>query len=368
MDRNLHEWYLDVEIVPQNGQMEKRLLGIKKCVEFLEKEKDSDTIIAWIAALVELYYGIPSSEEIKNAFADFFSSEDSSFSVRYVQELALLAGATLAALSEESDYFELAELLTLAVSFSRTPISAPRILEHIHAQFDADRVKLREDAEKVSIKLPSAEKIGELEKMNADEDTDMTEQVAEIIRFLKEFQTSYSDLRKQIQQFESAISSYKEESQLLWWILSEWSEMLRCSLHKVKGKMACLVLGWEGAGKVETFPGPYAMEGVIQKQLRTCMDGTGEATSFVLGEIVANAAPELQADVIRACQNVSLADMLPLCSALVRSNNTESEGEWYPKYCRELLDGADFSPRTLWEYSWQIYLERLVLRCCSELY
>lgn len=367
MDRNLHEWYLDVEIVPQDGQLERRLLGIKKCVETLEKEKNTDNVIAWIVVLVELYYGLPSSEETKKAFADFFSAEDSSFSVRYAQELALLAGATLAALAKDSVYSDLAELLPLAVSFSRTPASAPGILEHIRIQFDVDRVKLRENAEKVSIKQFPAKQIAELEKMNVDGNTDATEQIAEIIRILKVFQTSYSDLKKQIQQFDSAKSIYQEESQLLWWILSEWSEILHCSLHTVKVKTACLVLGWEGAGIVENFPGPYAMEGVVQKQLRNCVDGTGETALFTLNEIVANAAPELRTDVIKACQNASLADMLPLCSALVRSNNTENESEWYPKYCRELLGGIDVPPRAFWEYSWQIYLERLVLRYCSEL-
>lgn len=367
MNRNLHEWYLDVEIVLRDGQLEKRLLGIKKCVETLEKEESSDNVIAWIVALVELYYGIPSSEETKNAFADFFSAEDSSFSVRHAQELALLAGATLAALSEDSVYFELAELLSLAVSFSRTPASTPGILEQIHAQFDADRIELREKAEKVSIKPLPTKQIAELEEINAEGDTDASEQIAEIIRILKVLQTSYTDLKKQMQEFSSATSIYKEDSQLLWWILSEWSETLHCSLHAVNVKTACLILGWEYAGIVENFPGPYAMEGVVQKQLRTCVDGTGEVASFTLSEIIANAAPELRADVIKACQNASLAGMLPLCSALVRSDNTESENEWYPKYCREFLGGTDVTSRASWEYAWQMYLERLVLRCCSEL-
>ena len=39
MNRNLHEWYLDVGIILQDGQLEKRVLGIEKCVEALEKEK-----------------------------------------------------------------------------------------------------------------------------------------------------------------------------------------------------------------------------------------------------------------------------------------------------------------------------------------
>ncbi len=367
MNRNLHEWYLDVEIIPRDGQIEKRLTGIKNCVENIEKEKNSDNVISWIVTLVKLYYGIPVDEGAKNAFADFFSTEDSSFSVRYAQELALLAGATLADLAEDSSYFDFAELLSLAVSFSRTPVSTPGILKYICTQFDADRIELREKAEKVSIKPLPTKQIAELEKISAEGNTDASEQIAEIIRILKVLQTSCTDLKKQMQEFGSATSIYKEDSQLLWWILSEWSEMLHCSLHTVKVKTACLVLGWEGAGMVENFPGPYAMEGAVQKQLRTCVDGTEEIAPFTLGEIVANAAPGLRADVIKACQNTSLADMLPLCSALVRSDNTESEDEWYPKYCRELLSGTDIMPRASWEYAWQIYLERLVLRYCSKL-
>ncbi len=367
MNRNLHEWYLDVEIILQDGQLEKRHMGIKKCVEAIGKEKSSDNVIIWIVALVKLYYGIPTDEETKNAFADFFSAEDSSFSVRHARELALLAGATLADLAEDSSYFDFAELLTLAVSFGRTPALAPGILEHIRAQFDADRIGLREKEGNILIKPFPTKQITELEKMNTEGSTDASEQITEIIGILKIFQTSYSDFKKQVQQFNSTMSIYKEESQLLWWLLSEWSEMLHSSLHSVKVETACLVLGWECAGMVENFPGPYAMEGVVQKQLKNCMDVTGEIAPYMLSKIVANAAPGLRAEVIKACQDASLAGMLPLCSALVRSDNTESEDEWYPKYCREFLGGSDVTPRAAWEYAWQIYLERLVLRCYSEL-
>ena len=52
MNHNLHEWYLDVEIILQDGQLEKRLLGIEKCVETLEKDKNTGNVIAWIVSLV----------------------------------------------------------------------------------------------------------------------------------------------------------------------------------------------------------------------------------------------------------------------------------------------------------------------------
>lgn len=367
MNHNLHEWYFDVEIILQGGQLEKRLLGIEKCVETLEKDKNTGNVIAWIVSLVKLYYGIPANKEIINAFADFFSAEDSSFSVRHAQELALLAGATLVALADDSAYCEFTELLSLAVSFGRKPASTPGILDHIRIQFNANRIKLRENAEIFSTKPFPTKQITELEKANSEGNMETTEQITEIIHILKAFQTSYSDLRKQVQQFGNTASIYKEESQLLWWILSDWSELLSCSLHTLKVKTACLVLGWEGAGMVENFPGPYAMEGVVQKQLGTCEDGTEDIAPVTLSEVVANAATELRVDVIEACQNVSLADMLPLCSALIRSDNTESVDEWYPKYCREVLCETGSSTRAFWEYAWQIYLERLVIRYCNEL-
>ena len=367
MDRNLHEWYLDVGIILQDGQLEKRLQGVKKCVAALEKEKESGTVITWITTLVKLYYGIPADEETINLFADFFSTGDPSFSVRNTQELALLAGATLVALAENSSYFDLVELLSLAVSFSRTPTSTPGILEHIRSQFDTDRIELREKEKDVSIKPFPAKQIIELEKMNTTENAEESEQITEIINILKAFQTSYSDLRKRVQQLGTATSIYKEDSQLLWWILSEWSEMLHCSLHTLKGKATCLDLGWEADGMVENFPGPYDIEGVMKKQLRDCEDGSEDSASFTLSEIIASAASELRSDVVKAYGNASLADMLPLCSALVHSNNTESEREWYPKYRREFLGGKDIPPKTFLDYAWQIYLERLVLRCCIKL-
>lgn len=367
MNCNLHEWYLDVGIFLQDGQLEKRLLGIRECVEAIEKEKNSDNAIAQIVTLVKLFYGIPADEGTRNSFAEFFSTEDSSFSVRYTQELALLAGATLVALAENSSYSDLAELLTLAVSFSRTPTSTMEILKRIRTQFDENRIKLREKTRSVSVKSFPAKQITELEKMIAEGNAEESQQITEIIKVLKVFQASYSDLRTQVQQLGAATSIYKEDSQLLWWILSEWSELLHCSLHEVKSKTACLVLGWEGAGKVENFPGPYAMEGVVQKLLRTCEDGSDEIVSFTLSEIIANTASELRADVIKEFQNTSLANMLPLCSAIIRSDNTESVDEWYPKYRREFLGGIDAPSRTMHEYAWQIYLERLVLLCRNEL-
>lgn len=61
-----------IERVKEKGQVEKRILGIKKCVGGLEKEKNSDNAIVWISTLVKLYYGIPADEETRNSFADFF--------------------------------------------------------------------------------------------------------------------------------------------------------------------------------------------------------------------------------------------------------------------------------------------------------
>lgn len=367
MNRDLHEWYLDDGIILQDGQLEKRLQGIRKCVETVEKEKISDNAISQIVTLVKLYYGIPIDEEKRSLFSDFFFAEDSSFSVRNVQELALLAGATLVALAKNSSYSYLAELLTLVVSFIRTPTSTTEILKHIRTKFDVDRIKLREETRSVSVKSFPAKQITELEKLNAEGNTEESQQITEIIKILRAFQTSFSDLKTQVQLLGDATSVYKEDSQLLWWILSEWSEVLHCSLHTVKSKTACLVLGWEGAGIVEHFPGPYAMEGALQKLLKTCVDEAGEDASFTLNQIIACAAPKLRTDVIEACQKASFSDMLPLCSALIRSENTENDDEWYPKYRRELLGGIDDPSRTIQDYAWQIYLERLVLLCRNEL-
>lgn len=137
MIKNFNEWYIDVNLAPQEGQIEKRL----ECIADYAKSVDANDI----CNLVNLYYGLTTDKEDLESFASVFIEKDPSFSSRYTKELSLLAGATLLEISTENiDYSSFAELLTLTTSFYKKPSSALRALEQIIKRFNIDRIAIRE--------------------------------------------------------------------------------------------------------------------------------------------------------------------------------------------------------------------------------
>lgn len=141
MNKKFNDWYVDVCLSPQEGQIEKRI----KCVEeFAENIKIED-----ILSLAKLYYGRQVEDVQRDRIAAVFSKIDATFSARYSEELALLAGCVLLEIAENNpDYDSLAEQLVLSIYFCGEPIATPEIKQAIQEQYDKDRIHLRESSVK----------------------------------------------------------------------------------------------------------------------------------------------------------------------------------------------------------------------------
>ena len=349
MNKNLNEWYIDMSIVQQDGQLQKRTAAIESCAKGASREQ--------IITLVKLYFGLPILDEDKNNFASLFTANDSSFSVRYSEELALLAGATLVEIAEKnSKYDSFAELLAITTSLFRKPISSVGILEAIKVQFDNDRIAIREKINDSKVDILSQKSISDftayIEENTWDESapTKLTGLLSEIIKAIDELRQSQE--------------TFQEDSQILWWMQSKWSETLACPLKSVDKNRGCLMLGWEAADIITYLPGPYSMEGIIESALSECK---GKAAKSGLAEIVLQADKKFTSIVKQRLSKSQLIDMLPLCKAIICADNTETPEEWYPKYKKEAIGTRDDPQLTLFQYSWQMYLECLTASCYDAL-
>lgn len=357
MNANFIEWYHDVSIFLQKGQMEKRTAAIENYVASITLEQ--------IVILVKLYYGMPVGDKEERAFASVFSSEDPNFSFKFKSELVLLAGAVLVELAENSDYSSLVELLTLSVSFLRKPVSSIEMQSVIRDCFDQHRIKLREDLGALSCQIPNPKEIAALEKSIKVKSSFADTAMAEVVTILKTYRTCFANISKNFYELSKRQSIYEEDSRLLWWMMAEWSETYHRRLCSLEANDACLALGWEAAGHVTNYPGPYAMEGIIQKQLEVCRGADG---SIDLAELVETTDSGIKREIIHACASIGpLMDLLPVYSAVSRADSTESTDEWYPKYKKEMMGPDSSATHTLQEYAWQMYLERLVVCCKNEL-
>lgn len=357
VSNNLKEWYIDVCIAPVEGQLEKRV----ECIQSYAEQVDATGIIS----LVKMYYGIDVSEAFITSFADHFSENDESFSARYKKELILLVGAVLVKILETGNKNEvsLVELLSLICSRFRTSISTEGIADVIKEQFDKDRILLRE---KNGHNKPVANaKLDIVGFKNLTKEFTWDEPAfTKLIGVMESIQKSISTINSTLYTYETSQSIYKEDSQILWWMSSEWSNELKCSLKDVEKSKACLIIGKEAADFITNFPGPYSMEGVLNKILRSCK---GNSDKIELPDLIMQLDEKWKKQYVEKIEDSPIIKLLPLCSAMARSINTDNSEQWYPQFMKEIMSKKDYIPLTLKEYAWQMYLEAMAYKCFSEL-
>lgn len=352
LNNNFNEWYIDISIMPQEGQIDKRL----ECIHNYANEINAEDIVT----LVRLYYGLSVENDKKEEFASIFSQKDPTFSVRYTEELALLAGAVLVEIAENNFKLDsLAELLSLTTSFYRKPVSTDRVLNAIVAQFDDDRIDIREGRLLKQPKIFDKNLLANIEPIISNSTWDSTAG-PKLISVLNEFSQCISSLRTELINLQNIQSIYKEDSQLLWWIMSDWSNLLNCSLKQLDKSTCCLVLGYEAAKLISNYPGPYAMEGIIERLVGSCR---GKTQSLELHELISKTDEKFKSLIIAEAKHVSLLEQLPIIKAIICADNTNDTSEWYPKYCRELSIDEHDTKKTFSKYAWQMYLEYMALSC-----
>ncbi len=356
MNSNFNEWYIDVCITPQEGQIEKRKESIEKYVDGIALDE--------IDTLVKLYFGMPVEVDKKEAFASIFTANDPAFSVRYAEELTLLAGAVLVEITEQNRGFDsLVELLSITTSFCHKPASSTGILNSIIKQFDKDRIDLREANKGKEINFSSKAIVADFKKhieQNAWDNTAPTK----LIEILSKFQENFAALKSMLDVLQETQSVYREDSQLLWWMMAEWSNTLNRHLKTVEKSSGCLMLGCEAANFISNYPGPYAMEGVISKMVSACK---GKSEKIELAELIMKTDETCKKNVMSRMKKSPMIDHLPLSNAIVSSGNAEKTEEWYPKFKREFIAIENDICLFPSEYAWQMYLEWMTQSCYEAL-
>ena len=355
MNGNFREWYLDVCPNPSEGQVEKRIA----CIEnFAESAAIED-----IEFLLNLYGKRPVDQERLDKFVELFAQADPSFSKKSKEELTLLAGAALLGIVENGDVYDIGELLIISSSFAHEQAPFPAILSAIRQEFDDDRRNLREKPDKQNTPAFSVAGLSEL-KTYIEENGWEADAPTKLLKVLGSVQSSMQAIKKRIAEQEEQQGIYREDSQLLWWMLSEWSNSLSCSLRALEKAEGSMVIGYDAAQFVTNYPGPYAMEGILEKMIAACK-GTQKKRPF--SDCVMQIPSILRENILKIAKNSPVLECLPLCNGIVCSHNAEKAEEWYPKFRREFLEiqNDSFTP---YQYAWQMYLEVLTLRCYENCY
>lgn len=254
MEQNIAKWYQSCGVcLATSEQYEQRIESIKN---FTSKRSEIPVYSELVKCFMGMHYDIQKLSE----FISIFNEMDISFSEECKMEIPLLAGLCIFDFINNGNGEELGVMISLAYERGEQPY-VKEIYELIMQILDNSRIGVREVSEGTEVKIATLKKISEEEKADwADGVNYVTAILAEHFKYMKAMNSNMNLLKEQLRK-------KTEESNLLWWLIANWSEFYNCSYGELSDKQSAVVVPLEVMQCVEFLPGPIAVKKIIQKAL-----------------------------------------------------------------------------------------------------
>lgn len=255
---NFAEVYRTKMIAPKAEDIARRMEVIKTFQSGLTSRQ--------VADLTRIYFGMPAPPASTEWFLQAFSANDETFSiVGNEQEAGLLAVALLATSLDTGHIASGLAPLCATVCGHRQPILLPELIERFEHQLQEISFESRENVRTMSPALTIAE---------PDDDDDDTEVEDEDVHTLvlkadSQLRADINDLASRAlgpeSQLASEVRMLREENNLLWWFISDWSKSLNCAFGELTPSSAAIVAGIDMATLTRTPPGRVAAPALLER-------------------------------------------------------------------------------------------------------
>lgn len=321
MDRNFSQWYLETKMQMDHEILTRRWKG----VETFEKTLGIEQIFE----LSRLFYQMDlKNNSFEEEFRAVFQDADKAFLMKgNALELAVLAGAVLrkAVKRDNRDTSLIAAYATVCANFGgegKNP-AVPDIVNLARGYLSSKSAELRHLDGTKRILFPHQELIKGGQKL-------ATFFQANDVANISSHWDGYS--KKLISTLEKCVEVsnliqrehllHREESDILWWVMGEYSRDLEAPMRNLQLPVACLVASKELADLTRILPGPFAAPAFLDKVLRSVFTNLDKPITFSEG------INQADGDWRKAWfQNYNDIDSLDLCPILFAvGKSTEESG------------------------------------------
>ncbi len=269
----LRKCYKEVRIEGANTPLfQKREASINEvCSKNLLAEQEYYVITRWLLG----EYGAE-TEACLVHIEEIFCEEDVDFTKENEKELRLLCEILVYDYSEKHDMLEFALMILCGFNIGKN-LSSNTVYEKLKKLVDAKRISLRND-QKTKGKYPSSainklQKIIKEKKNNLAEDESF-EYSSELLDLLVEEINILTHQNKYLYQQNAdlwqLVIKQREETDILWWIMNEWSELYEKPFNKLNEKEIAIAapMGLYEHSQDTLFP--YAGNQIILYFLEKC--------------------------------------------------------------------------------------------------
>lgn len=265
MEKNIGTWYGQANISCTSDILDKRKKSINTCIE---------EGVNWdfIKSIIKLFMKGKDNKQdkFKESFADIFIKDDSAFSYEKDKEIQLLAGIMLnEILKNNNEYNTIIELSCICLkNYYEPPIEG--IFNNIEKGFYESLKQLRENEDNEYTKSKFRKSLQAMLKENPSLATgNLNEEVSEQLESLKK---NIINIFSNFEKMQKINNLKSEDSEVLWWMIGEWSYDLNKSFKEIDDKFIPILIGKEMADKVNVLPGPFAAKAVVNKILSNYKD------------------------------------------------------------------------------------------------
>jgi hypothetical protein len=359
MNKNFPEWYRIVNLDPSSERLQDRWKGI---ISFVK----NGLLYTEILELVKLFYSLPVKTEFREKFINAFVDIDNAFPQKNNNfELSVLAGTTLIHIIDEGEYENWDNLVLLAMqttSFNDIRKAAiSEILAEVKIRFIKKTIDSRENLAMDYLEefSPNNKLIKDLEQVKNGATWDpkvMADLLLDYFKYQEKFNGDLVELYNN-NILKQEVNS--EDSQILWWMINEWSRDLEIPLKKLKSPEDSIVIGKELADLINVLPGPYASKAVLHKNLSILK----KSSVTQCANVIEKQSVEWRKMVSEAYPYDNAKEVVPILTAISKSLEVDDSLEWLPSYKKLMCFDIGNVNIDAIDYAYQIYLECLVIKC-----
>lgn len=348
MDKLFVELYKRVNMDASNEQIDMRMKGINKILNEINEKM--------VEGIVRIFAQKPVSEEVYNQFGNYFYEEDYSFDLDNKEELSILAGYISHQLLGDEEWKEKVAILIVLMSLTNNENRYSQLFQEAFDSLENMMCATREEKKEIKIKNLKTIDVKTLKGSFEGEGTFTVENVELLFSILNVLDDNIRTVKEQNKNLQNEIKKYREESQILNWVVGEWCNWKNTSLKYFEEKDVVLLLGRELAGFVNIYPGPFAAKAFLTKMLSKTKDYSNN--EYSLAEIINSLSTEDRNTMVLEFEKYDLSNF-PIMMAINASKKVDGNEEWYPIYKKEMGLLPSEIKKNCIEWAYQFYLENI---------
>jgi hypothetical protein len=338
MHKDFGEWYRLAGMEPDGAVLANRW-GV---IEAYNPSTDD------VISLTQLFYGLGKPKEaFISAFVKVFHDADPAFRTRENNhELSVLAGAQLVETIERSD-IALADLAALSLVSAAASNVRP-----------APSVK---DIPEIAARHLESRSRDRISAVEGDQDSEARKGLLDALTALGAPQ---DELAKELRRLQRQLDVVTEESNMLWWLFSEFSRDEEQRWTDFGVPATALMAGKELADLTVILPGPIAALAFLDRVIKSAKPKPPATVS--IEDAINGVSVEWRQRYSDKNSPSELETLLPIGYGVKVSLTVSEKDAWFPAYERGtgISAGAKVAPNLL---AYQVFIEALLCRAWKEL-